>query len=98
VSTAKPMTDVDREDRYVRQNGDRPLTDRQRRRIRKTNKRELHGRHRKPVNRLSGEREIKGRKRAHADWLRDFYRGQLRGMRRQNRRAKLGRHTAGRKS
>jgi hypothetical protein len=55
-----------------------------------------HGRHRNTANRPSGERVIKGRKRAYADWLRDFYRSQLRGMRRQDRRAKLGRHTAGR--
>ena len=49
-----------------------------------------HGRHRKPVNRASTERATKGRKRAYADWLGDFYRSQLRGMRRQNHRAKPG--------
>ena len=45
---------------------------------------------------LGTSRATKGRKRAYADWLRDFYRSQLRGIRRQDRRAKLGRYTAGR--
>jgi hypothetical protein len=96
VSTAKPMTTADRQSRYEKQNGRHELTPHQQRQIRKHALRLDHGRHRKSVNRLSGEREIKGRKRAYADWLRDFYRSQLPGMRRQNRRAKLGRYTAGR--
>jgi hypothetical protein len=96
VSTAKPMTTADRQSRYEKQNGRHELTLRQQRQIRKTTLRLEHGRHRKPVNRPTGERATKGRKRAYADWLRDFYRSQLRGMRRQNRRAKLGRYTAGR--
>ena len=45
------------------------------------------------MNRANAERATKGRKRAYADGLRDFYRSQLRGMRRQNQRAKLGRYT-----
>src|SRR5512133_4354529 len=70
---------------------DRPeVTPRQ---IRITALRLEHGRRRKPVNRASAERATKGRKRAYADGLRDFYRGQLRGMRRQNHRAKLWRYT-----
>lgn len=96
MSTAKPMSTPDREARYHQQNGRPELTPRQQRQIRKTALRLEHGRHRNTVNRPSGERAIKGRKRAYADWLRDFYRGQLRGMRRQDRRAKLGRYTAGR--
>jgi hypothetical protein len=39
------------------------------------------------------ERATQGQKRAYADGLRHFYRSQLRGMRRQNHRAKLGRYT-----
>jgi hypothetical protein len=96
MSTAKPITTADRQSRYEKQNGRPELTLRQQRQIRKTALRLEHGRHRKPVNRPSGERATKGRKRAYADWLRDFYRSQLRGMRRQDRRAKLGRYTAGR--
>lgn len=96
MSTAKPMTTPDREARYRKQTGRSALTPRQQRQIRKTALRLDHGRRRKPVNRLGGEREIKGRERAYADWLRDFYRSQLRGMRRQDRRAKLGRYTMGR--
>ena len=96
MSTAKPMPKADREARYHKQNGRSELTPRQQRQIRKTTLRLEHGRHRTPVNRSSGGRETKGRKRAYADWLRDFYSSQLRGMRRQNRRAKLGRYTAGR--
>jgi hypothetical protein len=96
MSTAKPSTTADRQSRYEKQNGRPELTLRQQRQIRKTALRLEHGRHRKPVNRPSGERATKGRKRAYADWLRDFYRSQLRGMRRQDRRAKLGRYTAGR--
>jgi hypothetical protein len=80
---------------YVKQNGRLALTPAQQRRIRKTALRLEHGRHRIHVDR-AGERATKGRKRAYADWLRDFYRSQLRGMRRQDRRAKLGRYTAGR--
>jgi hypothetical protein len=72
------------------------LTHRQQRQIRKTALRLEHGRHRTHVDRAAVERATKGRKRAYADWLRDFYRSQLRGMRRQNRRAELGRYTAGR--
>jgi hypothetical protein len=79
---------------YVKQNGRLVLTPAQQRRIKKTALRLEHGRHRIHVDR-TGERATKGRKRAYADWLRDFYRSQLRGMRRQNRRAKLGRYTAG---
>jgi hypothetical protein len=90
------MSTADRQSRYEMQNGRSELTLRQQRQIRKTTLRLEHGRHRKPVNRPSGEPATKGRKRAYADWLRDFYRSQLRGMRRQNRRAKLGRYTAGR--
>jgi hypothetical protein len=45
------------------------------------------------VNRASAERATKGQKRAYADGLRDFYPSQLRGMRRQNHRAKLGPYT-----
>jgi hypothetical protein len=96
MSTAKPMSTADREARYQKQNGHPELTSRQERQIKKTALRLEHGRHRKPVNRPSAERATKGRTRAYADWLRDFYRSQLRGMRRQNRRAKLGRYTAGR--
>jgi hypothetical protein len=96
VSTTKPMPMATRQSIYVKQNGRLDLTPRQQRQIRKTALRLEHGRHRKPVDRPSGERATKGRKRAYADWLRDFYRGQLRGMRRQNPRAKLGRYTAGR--
>jgi hypothetical protein len=92
------MLTAEREARYQKQNGRLELTVRQQRQIRKTALRLEHGRHRKPMNRPSSERAIKGRKRAYADWLRDFYRGQVRGMRRQDRRAKLGRYTAGRKS
>jgi hypothetical protein len=97
VSTTKPMPTATRQSIYVKQNGRLELTARQQRQIKKTALRLEHGRHRKPVNRPSGERATKGRKRAYADWLRDFYRSQLRGMRRQNRRAKLGRYTAGRR-
>jgi hypothetical protein len=97
VSTTKPMPTATRQSIYVKQNGRPELTPRQQRQIRKTALRLEHGRHRKPVNRPSAERAIKGRKRAYADWLRDFYRSQLRGMRRQDRRAKLGRYTAGRR-
>jgi hypothetical protein len=96
MSTAKPMMTADREARYRKQNSGTELTPRQQRQIRKTSLRLEHGRHRTPVNRATGERATKGRKRAYADWLRDFYRSQLRGMRRQDRRAKLGRYTAGR--
>ena len=96
MSRAKPMTTADRQERYIKQNGRTELTARQQRQIRKTALRLEHGRHRKPVDRPTAERETKGRKRAYADWLRDFYRSQLRGMRRQDRRAKLGRYTAGR--
>jgi hypothetical protein len=95
VSTTKPMTTADRQERYSKQNGGPELTPRQQRQIRKTALRLEHGRHRTPVNRPGGERATKGRKRAYADWLRDFYRSQLRGMRRHDRRAKLGRYTAG---
>jgi hypothetical protein len=95
VSTAKPMPTADRQARYEKQNGGSELTARQQRQIRKTALRLEHGRYRIHVDR-AGERATKGRKRAYADWLRDFYRSQLRGMRRQNRRAKLGRYTAGR--
>jgi hypothetical protein len=90
------METADRQARYVKQNGRLELTARQQRQMRKTALRLEHGRHRKPVNRPSAERATKGRKRAYADWLRDFYSSQLRGMRRQNRRAKLGRYTAAR--
>lgn len=96
MSTARPMATADREVRYHKQNGRSKLTARQQRRIRKMALRLEHGRHRIHVDRPTGERATKGRKRAYADWLRDFYRSQLRGMRRQNRRAKLGRYTAGR--
>jgi hypothetical protein len=96
VSTAKPMPTADRQARYEKQNGSSELTARQQRQIRKTALRLEHGRHRIHVDRATGERATKGRKRAYADWLRDFYRGQLRGMRRHDRRAKLGRYTAGR--
>lgn len=91
MSTAKPMETAERQALYVKQNGRLALTARQQRQIKKTSLRLEHGRHRKSVNRPSGERASKGRKRAYADWLRDFYRSQLRGMRRQNRRARLGR-------
>lgn len=90
------MTTADREALYRKQNGRAELTARQQRRIRKTALRLEHGRHRVHVDRTAGERATKGRKRAYADWLGDFDRNQLRGMRRQNRRAKLGRYTAGR--
>jgi hypothetical protein len=96
VSTAKPMTTADRQALYVKQNGRLELTARQQRRIRKTALRLEHGRHRIHVYRATRERATKGRKQAYADWLRDFYRSQLRAMRRQNRRARLGRYTAGR--
>jgi hypothetical protein len=96
MSTAKPMTTADRQAGYHKQNGRSELTPRQQRQIKKAALRLEHGRHRKPVNRPSGERARKGRKRAYSDWLPDFYRSQLRVMRRQNRRAKLGRYTAGR--
>ena len=96
MSTAKTMPTAEREARYQKQNGRLELTVRQQRRIRKTALRLEHGRHRKPVSRPTGERATKGRKQAYADWLRDFYRSQLRGMRRHDRRAKLGRYTAGR--
>jgi hypothetical protein len=96
MSTAKPMTTGDREARYQKQNGRAELTSRQQRQIRKTALRIEHGRHRTPVNRPAGERATKGRKQAYADWLRNFYRSQLRGMRRQDHRAKLGRYTVGR--
>ena len=96
MSTAKPMTTADREVRYQKQNGGPELTPRQQRQIRKTALRIEHGRHRVAVNRPSGEGASKGRKRAYADWLRDFYRSQRRGMRRQDHRARLGRYTAGR--
>jgi hypothetical protein len=95
MTTAKPMPTVDREARYHKQNGRAELTARQQRQIRKSSLRMEHGRHRKPVSRPSAERATKGRKRAYADWLRDFYGSQLRGMRRHDRRAKLGRYTAG---
>jgi hypothetical protein len=90
------METAERQAMYVKQDGRPELTRRQQRQIRKTALRLEHGRHRKPVNRPSGERASKGRKRVYADWLRDFYRSQLRGMRRENRRAKLGRYTAAR--
>ena len=94
MSTAKPMTTAVRQAHYVKQNGRLELTARQQRRIKKTALRLEHGLHRIHVDR-AGERATKGRKRASADWLRDFYRSQLRGMRQQNRRATLGRYTAG---
>jgi hypothetical protein len=96
MSTAMPMSTADRKARYQKQNGRSELTPRQQRQIRKTALRLEHGRHRKPMNQPAGERATKGRKRAYADWLRDFYRSQPRGMRRRSRRAKLGRYTAGR--
>ena len=94
MSTAKPMPTADRQARYEKQNGRSELTARQQRQVRKTALRLEHGRHRIHVDRPSADRATKGRKRAYADWLRDFYRSQLRAMQRQNRRAKLGRYTA----
>jgi hypothetical protein len=56
VSTTKPMTTADRQERYVKRNGRQVLTPRQQRQIRKTALRLEHGRNRKPVNRPSGRR------------------------------------------
>jgi hypothetical protein len=67
----------------------------QQRRIRKTELRLQHGRHRTPANRPKGERASKGRKKAYADWMREQYSRWLRGARRQNSKAKLGRFTPG---
>jgi hypothetical protein len=75
------MTTEERQARYVKQ--------------KKTALRLEHGRHRTPANRPSGERAIKGRKRGYADWMRKQYSQWLRGARRQNSKAKLGRYTPG---
>jgi hypothetical protein len=89
------MTTAERQAHYVKQNGRVALTPRQQRQIKKTALRLEHGRHRTPVNRPSGERAMKGRKRGYADWMRESYGRWLRGARRQNSKAKLGRYTPG---
>jgi hypothetical protein len=101
-SLSEPAGASDADGRYEdrrgreQQNGRSKLTPRQQRQIRKTALRLEHGRHRTHVDQVTAERATKGWKRAYADWLRDFYRSQLRGMRRRDHRAKLGRYTAGR--
>jgi hypothetical protein len=95
MSIATPMTTAEREARYRKQTGRSELTARQQRQIRKTALRLEHGRHRKPVNRLKGERAVKGRKRAYAEWMREQYSRWLRGARKQNSKIKLGRYTPG---
>ena len=95
MSRATPMTTAERQAHYVKQNGRLGLTPRQARRVRKTELRLEHGRHRTPVNRPKGERASKGRKHLYADWMREQYSRWLRGARRQNSKAKLGRFTPG---
>jgi hypothetical protein len=88
------MTTAERQAHYVKQNGRLALTPRQQRQIRKVALRLEHGRHRKPVNRPKGERASKGRKKAYAEWTSNIYRRWVKQARRQNPKARLGRHTA----